>query len=121
MTSIYADIRLSYGDKEMQLSIAVNRSAQSLALNETWQEALQLPVVSQTMITFPNGDVQMCDVAGPVSLRWLDRQIHCTVLILPGDTAPYLGSGPLLELGAAVDMQGKQLVRGSKDDGKIYL
>lgn len=94
-----------------------------LAINETLQAQLGLPVVAQQEMKMSDGKVQDCAIVGPVVLHCLGRQTSCNLLVLPGNTAPYLGSAPLLDLGLTIDAAGKQLIIDHlpEQPGKIYL
>ncbi|WP_295124358.1 hypothetical protein [uncultured Chitinophaga sp.] len=120
---IYASITLVHAGRTIPLSVLVNRSFHSLALNEAWQAELKLPVIAAKEVKLSNGEVQFCNIAGPLTVSCLGREISCNVLILPGDTPPYLGSGPLLELGLLVDAEKMEVVVDNTPSpgGKIYL
>ena len=121
--TIYASITLVHEGRTIPLSVLVNRNFHSLALNEAWQAELKLPVIDAKELKLTSGDVQLCQVAGPLTVSCLGREISCHVLILPGDTPPYLGSGPLLELGLLVDAEKMEVVVDTThpSGGKIYL
>ena len=124
MVPVHADILLQGSSGEaISLSIPVNRNFHMLAINELLQAQLGLPVVAQQEIKMGDGRVQVCAIAGPVVLHCLGRQTSCHLLVLPGDTAPYLGSAPLLDLGLTLDAAGKQLIVDHlpEQPGKIYL
>jgi hypothetical protein len=121
--TIYASITLVHAGKTIPLSVLVNRNYHSLALNEAWQAVLKLPVIASKEVKLNGEEAQICPVAGPLIVSCLGREVSCNVLILPGETPPYLGSGPLLELGLVVDAEKMEVVLddAAQPGSKIFL
>src|ERR1039458_559431 len=108
MGLIYADIELINSEdialarrhfigeeeiKRVSLNILVDTGSYMLAINESIQEQLKLPVTDRKNAQLANGHVVECDVVGPVQLKFKNRQTICQAMVLPGEAAPLAGAG----------------------------
>lgn len=63
--------------KKMPVSMLVDTGSVYMAINETIQEQLQLPVVEKRKARLANGSIIECDVVAPVEVRFKNRR--CTL------------------------------------------
>ena len=113
MGLIYADIELINGDdlalarkhiigeeevKQMNVSMLADSGAYMLAINESIQEQLKLPVIEKRKAQMANGSIEEYDVVGPVEVRFKNRQSTCRAMVLPGDNEPLLGAIPMEDM-----------------------
>ena len=118
MGLIYADIELinpfdmelarrhyigSEEIKRMHINILVDTGSYMLAINENIQQILQLPVIDKRKARMADDSVLMCDVVGPVELRFKNRTAICSAMVLPDDSEPLLGAIPLEELDVVIN------------------
>ena len=113
MGLVYAEITLINGEdmilakrhiigqeeiKQMNVNMLVDSGAYMLAINETIQEQLQLPVVDKKKAQMADGSIKEYEVVGPIELRFKNRQCTCRAMVLPGDNEPLLGAIPMEEM-----------------------
>ena len=113
MGLVYADITLINGEdlvlaknhiigeeevKQMNVSMLVDSGAYMLAINESIQEQLKLPVVEKRKAQMANGSIEEYDLVGPVEVRFKNRQSTCRAMVLPGDNEPLLGAIPMEDM-----------------------
>ena len=109
MGLVYAEITLINGEdlilakrhiigkeevKQMNVSMLVDSGAYMLAINESIQEQLKLPVIEKRKAQMANGSIEEYDVVGPFEVRFKNRQSTCRAMVLPGDNEPLLGAIP---------------------------
>ena len=113
MGLVYAEITLINGEdlvlakrhiigeeevKQMNVSMLADSGAYMLAINESIQEQLQLPVIEKRKAQMGNGSIEEYDVVGPVEVRFKNRQSTCRAMVLPGDNEPLLGAIPMEDM-----------------------
>lgn len=113
MGLVYAEIEIINGEdlalarrniigeeeiKRMRVNALVDTGSYMLAINETIQEQLQLPVVEKRKAQLANGNVIECDVVSQVEVRFKNRQTTCRAMVLPGDSEVLLGAIPLEDM-----------------------
>jgi clan AA aspartic protease len=113
MGLVYADITLINGEdlilakrniigedevKKMTVSMLADSGAYMLAINESIQEQLQLPVIEKRKAQMANGSIEEYEVVGPVEVRFKNRQCTCRAMVLPGDNEPLLGAIPMEDM-----------------------
>ncbi|MBY0425214.1 MAG: hypothetical protein K2Q22_06225 [Cytophagales bacterium] len=117
MGLIYADIELTntldeelakrniIGQEEirkMNLKILVDTGAIMLSINETFQEALQFPIIDKRRVQLANGDFVHLDVAGHIGIKFKNRSCIASAFVLPGDSEPLLGAIPMEEMDVVI-------------------
>lgn len=125
MGLVYADIELINAEdialarrhvigeeeiKRIPLNILVDTGSYMLAINESIQEQLQLPVVEQKKAQLANGHIVECDVVSPVELRFKNRRTVCSAMVLPGDCEPLLGAIPLEDMDVLIHPLRQELI-----------
>ena len=118
MGLIYADIELINSEdlglakrhyigsdevKRIHINILVDTGSYMLAINENIQQYLQLRVIDKRKARMADDSVLVCDVVGPVELRFKNRTAICSAMVLPGDSEPLLGAIPLEELDVVIN------------------
>lgn len=96
--------------KKIQLNILVDSGAYMMAINETIQQQLDLPIIEKRKVQLASGEVQAYDVAGPIRVHFVNRTATCNAFVLPGDTEPLLGAIPMEEMDVLIHPQRQQLI-----------
>lgn len=125
MGLVYADILLINGEdlilarkhiigedeiKQMTVKMLADSGAYMMAINETVQGQLQLPVIEKRNAQMADGRVVEYDVVGPVEVRFENRQCTCRALVLPGDNEPLLGAIPMEDMDVLIHPLRQELV-----------
>jgi clan AA aspartic protease len=125
MGLIYADIELINGEdialarkhyigeeeiKRIHLNILVDTGSYMLAINESIQEQLKLPVLEKKNTQLADGHIVSCDVVGPVELKFKNRRTICQAMVLPGDAEPLLGAIPMEDMDVLIHPLRQQLL-----------
>ncbi len=125
MGLVYAEIELINGEdialarrhvigqeeiKRMTVNALVDTGSYMLAINESIQEQLQLPIVEKRKAQLANGHIVECDVVGPVELRFKNRETTCRAMVLPGDSEVLLGSIPLEDMDVLIHPLRQELI-----------
>lgn len=76
--------------KRMHVRMLVDTGSIYMCINESIQEQLQLPVLEKRKAVLANGQYVEYDVAGPVEVRFKNRQCTTRAMVLPGDNEPLL-------------------------------
>ena len=132
----YADIELfnfadetlnedGYLPKEKIRKVLIRAMADSgairLAINETIKLQLGLRVRQQLNISLADGTKRMLDVAGPIRLKFKDRDCITDAFVLPGNEEPLLGAVPmeLMDL-VIIPAENKLVYNPLHPDGPLY-
>lgn len=122
---VYADMEIINGEelgmarrglidqdevKRLFINILVDTGSYMLAINESIQQILQLPVVERKRARLADGSVIECNVVSPVELRFKNRRSVCSALVLPGNTEPLLGAIPLEEMDVLIHPLRQELI-----------
>lgn len=122
---VYADMEIINGEelgmarrglidqdevKRLFINILVDTGSYMLAINESIQHILQLPVVERKRARLADGSVIECNVVSPVELRFKNRRSVCSALVLPGNTEPLLGAIPLKEMDVLIHPLRQELI-----------
>jgi clan AA aspartic protease len=125
MGLIYAEIELINGNdialaqrnfigadevKRIRINALVDSGSYMLAINESIQEQLQLPVVEKRKAQLANGHIVECDVVAPIELRFKNRQTTCRAMVLPGDAEPLLGAIPMEDMDVLIHPLRQELI-----------
>ena len=132
----YADIELfnfadetlnedGYLPKEKIRKVLIRAMADSgairLAINETIKQQLGLRVRQQLNISLADGTKRTLDVAGPIRLKFKDRDCITDAFVLPGNEEPLLGAVPmeLMDL-VIIPAENKLVYNPLHPDGPLY-
>ena len=132
----YADIELfNYADetlnedgylpKEKIRKVLIRAMADSgairLAINETIKQQLGLRVRQQLNISLADGTKRTLDVAGPIRIKFKDRDCITDAFVLPDNEEPLIGAVPM-ELMDLVIMpaENKLVYNPLHPDGPLY-
>jgi clan AA aspartic protease len=125
MGLVYAEIELINGEdialarrnvididevKRMRVNALVDTGSYMLAINDSIQEQLQLPVVEKRKAQLANGHIVECDVVAPVEIRFKNRRSSCSAMVLPGDSEPLLGAIPLEDMDVLIHPLRQELI-----------
>jgi hypothetical protein len=121
----YADIELVNADDEalvrrniigedevrrIRTSMLVNSGAYMMAINDTIQSQLELPLVEMRKVQVADGRVAEYPVVGPVKVLFANRKATCNAFVLPADCEPMLGAIPLEEMDVLIHAQRQELI-----------
>ena len=132
----YADIELfNYADetlnedgylpkekiRKVTIKVMADSGAIRLAINETIKQQLGLRVRQQLNISLPDGTKRTLDVAGPIRLKFKDRDCITDAFVLPGNEEPLLGAVPmeLMDL-VIIPAENKLVYNPLHPDGPLY-
>jgi clan AA aspartic protease len=125
MGLVYADIKLINGEdlilskrniidkdevKEMTVKMLADSGSYMMAINETIQEQLQLPVIEKRKAQMANGNVEEYEVVGPIEVKFKNRRCSVDAMVLPGDNEPLLGAIPMEDMDVLIHPQRQELI-----------
>lgn len=125
MGLVYAEIELVNGEdlvlarrhiigedeiRRMPVNILVDTSTYMLAINESIQEQLKIPVVEKRTAELANGHIVEYDVVSPVEVLFKNRRCNCSAMVLPGSSEPLLGAIPLEDMDVLIHPQRQELI-----------
>ena len=136
MGLVYADIEIinfadetlsedGYLPKEKIRKILVTAMADSgairLSINEHIKEQLGLRVRQQLNISLADGTKRTLDVAGPIRLKFGDRDCITDAFVLPNNEEPLIGAVPmeLMDL-VIIPSENKLVYNPLHPDGPLY-
>ena len=96
--------------KHMQVKMLVDSGSILLAINESIQEYLQLPLAYRQRFRLAQDQAEEMDVVGPVQVKFRNRISICNAILLPGNSEPLLGAIPLEEMDLLIDPFNQELV-----------
>jgi clan AA aspartic protease len=97
--------------RRVRTTALVDTGAWDLVINEEIQRRLNLRVVGKQPVKLADETVVEVDVVGPVAIRFEDRRLITTAIVLPGTSEVLLGAYPLEGLDAFVDPKQQKLLR----------
>ena len=125
MGLVYADIELINADdiafakrniigedeiKRVHISMLVDSGAYMMAINETIQQQLDLPIIEKRKVQVASDEVIEYNVAGPIRVHFANRTAICNAFVLPGDADPLLGAIPMEEMDVLIHPQRQELI-----------
>jgi len=125
MGLVYADIELINADdiafakrniigedeiKRVHISMLVDSGAYMMAINETIQQQLDLPIIEKRKVQVASDEVIEYNVAGPIRVHFANRTAICNAFVLPGDGEPLLGAIPMEEMDVLIHPQRQELI-----------
>jgi clan AA aspartic protease len=138
MGYVHAEIELTnYGDmvlsdrgvvldneiRRVTARALVDSGAWDLVINEDVQNRLDLPIVGKDNVKLADETLLEVDIVGPVALRFEDRTIFITAVVIPTTPEVLLGAYPLEGLDAFIDPKRQKLLLNPKtpDNPKAYV
>ena len=125
MGLVYAEIEIINGEdialarrhvigeeeiKRITINALVDTGSYMLAINESIQEQLQLPVVEKRKAQMADGSIVACNVVAPVEIKFKNRRSSCSAMVLPGDSEVLLGSIPLEDMDVLIHPLRQELI-----------
>ncbi len=125
MGLVYAEITLINGEdlilakrhiigedeiKQMTVNMLVDSGAYMMAINETIQEQLKLPLKERRKAQMANGSLEEYDVVGPIEVKFKNRRCTIDAMVLPGDNEPLLGSIPMEDMDVLIHPLRQELI-----------
>lgn len=96
--------------KCMNVNMLVDTGAYMMAINETIQEQLNLPVLEKREAQMANSNVEEYDVAGPIEVKFKNRRTVCNAMVLSGDNEPLLGAIPMEDMDVIIHPQRQEMI-----------
>ncbi len=84
--------------RSMKLNVLADSGAYMMAINETIQSHLDLPLVEKRKVQMAESRVVEYDVVGPIHVRFANRKATCNAFVLAGDSEPLLRAIPMEEM-----------------------
>jgi clan AA aspartic protease len=124
MGYVHAEIELTnYGDvflnesgllpeneiRRVTTRALVDSGAWDLVLNQSVQNSLKLRVVGKQLVSLADETILEADVVGPIEIRFEDRTLITTAIVLPTTSEVLLGAYPLEGLDAHIDPKQQKL------------
>ncbi len=136
MGLVYADIEIfNYADetlcedgylpkdkiRKMQVNAMADSGAIRLSINENIKQQLGLRVRQQLNISLADGTKRTLDVAGPIRLKFKDRDCITDAFVLPNNEEPLIGAVPmeLMDL-VIIPSENKLVYNPQHPDGPLY-
>lgn len=125
MGLVYAEIELINADdlalarrhiigekeiKRIRVNSLVDSGAYMMAINETIQGQLDLPLIENRNVQLASGEVVSYPVVGPLMIKFANRTATCSTFVLPGDSEPLLGAIPMEEMDVLVHPKRQELI-----------
>lgn len=125
MGLVYADITLINGEdltlakrniigedeiKQMTVTMLADSGAYMMAINETIQEQLQLPVIEKRKAQMANGTIEEYNVVGPIQVKFKNRRCVVDAMVLRGDYEPLLGAIPMEDMDILIHPLRQELI-----------
>ncbi len=125
MGLIYSDIELINSDdlalvrrgylketdvRKMKVKALVDSGSYMLAINESIKIQLDLPKIDEQMGELADGSKQKFEIAGPVHIRFENRQTTVHAVVLPGDAEPLIGVIPMESMDVLIDPKQQKLI-----------
>ncbi len=96
--------------RRINVSMLVDTGSVMLAINESIQEQLQLPIVEKRKVQLANSHIAEYDVVSQVELRFANRRTLCNAIVLPGDSEPLLGAIPMEDMDVLIHPTRQELI-----------
>ena len=125
MGLIYSEIELTNADdlalsrrgylqkhevRKMKVKALVDSGSYMLAINESIKIQLDLPKIDEQMGELADGSKQKFEIAGPVHIRFENRQTTVHAVVLPGDAEPLMGVIPMESMDVLIDPKQQKLI-----------
>lgn len=96
--------------KRIRVNMLVDTGSYVLAINQTIQEVLQLPLITHQRVWLASNKTEEHDLVGPIEIRYQDKTTSCNAIVLPGDCEPLLGAVPMEAMEVLVDPLRQELI-----------
>jgi clan AA aspartic protease len=125
MGLVYADITLVNGEdlilakrniigkdeiKQMTVNMLADSGAYMMAINESIQEQLQLPVKEKRKAQMADGSIKEYELVGPIEVKFKNRRCSIDAMVLPGDNEPLLGAIPMEDMDILIHPLRQELI-----------
>ena len=94
----------------MTINMRVDTGSYMLAINESIQEQLQVPFFEKRTMQLADNRIREYEVVSPIELRFKNRKVICSAVVLPGDAEPLPGAMPLEEMDVLIHTLRQELI-----------
>jgi clan AA aspartic protease len=95
--------------RRLKVQALVDTGAIMLSINESIRAQLDLEILEKRTATLADGSLVELDVAGPVDIRFGNRQCTTRAIVLPGEAECLLGAIPIEDMDLVVDLNEQTL------------
>lgn len=88
--------------KKTKVNALVDSGAFMLAINEDIQTQLQLPKLEERLAELADGSRVLFPVVGPILIKFENRKVLGSAMVLPRDSEVLLGSIPMEEMDVVI-------------------
>ena len=96
--------------KKIEVKAMIDSGAITLTINDAIARQLDLEVEDSINVELADGTHSKRDLVGPVTIRFKNRMISCSALVLPGANEVLLGAIPMEAMDVIIDPLAQQLV-----------
>ncbi len=96
--------------RRVKVQALVDTGAIMLSINESIRAQLDLDILEKRTATLADGSLVELDVAGPVDIRFGNRQCTTRAIVLPGEAECLLGAIPIEDMDLVVDLNEQKLI-----------
>lgn len=96
--------------RSLRTTMLVDGGAYMMAINETIQSHLELPLVEMRKVQVADSRVAEYPVVGPVKVLFANRKAACNAFVLPAGSEPLLGAIPMEEMDVMIHPQRQELI-----------
>lgn len=100
--------------RRLSTSALVDSGAWDLVINEDIQNRLDLRIIGKDQVKLADETRLEVNIVGPVALRFEDRTLFITAIVMPTTSEVLLGAYPLEGLDAFIDPKRQRLVLNPK-------
>lgn len=93
----------------MTISALVDTGAFMLTISESIKLQLDLDVEENVEVELADGSLAVCEIVGPVDVRFKTRRTTCRAVVLPGTTEVLLGAITLEGMDVIIDLKNQEL------------
>lgn len=93
----------------LKVQALVDTGAIMLSINESIRAQLDLDILEKRTAALADGSLVELDVAGPVDIRFGNRQCTTRAIVLPGEAECLLGAIPIEDMDLVVDLNEQTL------------
>ena len=109
--------------RRVKVTALVDTGAWDLVINEEIQKRLDLPTIGKDIVKLADETRLELDIVGPIEVRFEDRTLLTSAVVLPSASEVLLGAYPLEGLDAYIDPKRRKLLLNPKlpDNPKAYI
>jgi len=96
--------------KKLRVTMLVDSGAWMMAINESIQEQLDLPLIEKRKVQLADSRIVEYPVVGPIIIKFENRTATANAFVLQGDSEPLLGAIPMEEMDVLINPARRELI-----------